>query len=58
MIEIKSKDGNTILAHPSKVQSLLNMGWILASEEKPAPEASKKAKPQADEIIESVEEEG
>lgn len=58
MVEMKLKGGDTILAHPSKVQSLLNMGWLLASEEKPAPKASKKAKPKSDEIIESVEEEG
>jgi len=37
MVEMKSKDGSTILAHPSKVESLQNMGWTISSEKAELP---------------------
>lgn len=37
MIEMTHDSGDTILAHPSKVESLKNMGWRVAGES-PAPE--------------------
>jgi hypothetical protein len=50
MIEMTHDSGDTILAHPSKVESLKNMGWRLAGE---APKP--KAKPVKKDTKESEE---
>lgn len=54
MVEMKLKGGDTILAHPSKVESLKNMGWLLVEAEKP--KAKKKAEPKVDTVVDSEEE--
>jgi hypothetical protein len=41
MIEMTHDSGDTILAHPSKVESLKNMGWRLVGET-PEPEPVEK----------------
>jgi len=52
MVEMEHKDGSTISAHPSKVESLKNMGWTVCGEKKPA----KKVKPVIEEPKDSEEE--
>lgn len=52
MVEMKSKSGATIKAHPSKVQSLENMGWSIVKAEKP----KQKSEPKVDTVVDSEEE--
>lgn len=51
MVEMEHKDGAKINAHPSKVESLKNMGWTICGD-KPA----KKVKPVIEEPKDSEEE--
>ncbi len=56
MVKMKLKGGDTILAHPSKVKSLQNMGWVIASDDKPAKKSGGKKQPKPEDSDESVEE--
>lgn len=51
MVKMEHKGGATISAHPSKVESLKNMGWTVCGEK-----SAKKVKPIIEESQNSEEE--